>query len=110
MSSKKHFRSSFASRSSLSRHVSTAPRFIDPGPVFNDLLPDLKENSDDFAWACCPFHYDNNPSLCVNLASGWYKCHSTSCGATGNNIVSFVGTLLACDFREARQYLEEHYG
>ena len=83
---------------------------IDPVVVYEDLLPDLAHGSNGFAWACCPFHDDHNPSLCVNLESGWYKCHSTSCGATGRNIVGFVSALMAFDDRETRDYLEQHYG
>ncbi|NCU65795.1 hypothetical protein GWK50_08085 [Acidovorax sp. 210-6] len=82
----------------------------EPALVFDDLLPDLREYSNGFGWACCPFHDDHNPSLCVNLETGWYKCHSSSCGAHGSNIVSFVGAHLGLEYREAREYLEEHYG
>src|SRR5665647_3281024 len=86
------------------------PITIDPGVVFEDLLPDLKHGNDGFAWACCPFHDDNNPSLCVNVESGWYKCMSSNCGETGSNIVGFVGALLGYEYAEARRHLEEHYG
>ena len=88
----------------------SAPRFIDPAVVFNDLLPDLAEASNGFAWACCPFHDDSNPSFSVNLRTGWYRCFSTSCGQAGPNIVSFVCELLAIETAEARRYLEAHYG
>jgi DNA primase len=83
---------------------------LDAAAIYEDLLPDLKHGSNGFAWACCPFHDDNNPSLCVNVESGWYKCHSSNCGATGSNIVGFVGELLGYEYREAREYLEQHYG
>lgn len=85
------------------------PDLPDPGSVFEHLLPDLQEYSNGFAWACCPFHDDRNPSLCVNLTSGWYKCQSSHCGAHGSSIVSFVGALYGFDYQEARKYLEEHY-
>lgn len=81
----------------------------EPALVFDDLLPDLHEYSNGFGWACCPFHDDHNPSLSVNLETGWYKCHSSSCGAHGSNIVSFVSAYLGLEYREAREYLEEHY-
>ena len=83
---------------------------IDPSVVFEDLLPGLEHGNKGFAWACCPFHNDNNPSLCVNVESGWYKCMSSSCGATGSDIVGFVVRLFAYEFAEARRYLEQHYG
>ena len=83
---------------------------IDPCVVFEDLLHDLAHGNNGFAWACCVFHDDNNPSLCVNLESGWYKCMSSNCGATGSNIVGFVSRLLGYEYAEARDYLEHHYG
>ena len=83
---------------------------IDPSVVFEDLLPDLAHGNNSFAWACCVFHDDNNPSLCVNVESGWYKCMSSNCGATGSNIVGFVSRLLGYEYAEARDYLEQHYG
>jgi DNA primase len=78
--------------------------------VFEDQLPDLKKHSDGFAWACCPFHDDRNPSFCVNLESGWYRCFSSSCGLTGVGAVSFVSDLLEVNSSEAHRYLERHYG
>ena len=83
---------------------------IEPQLVFEDMLHDLREGSNSFAWACCPFHDDHNPSFCVNLHTGWYKCHASHCGATGTNIVGFVGALQGIDYRAARTYLETHYG
>lgn len=83
---------------------------IDPSVVFEDILPDLAHGSNGFAWACCLFHDDHNPSLCVNVESGWYKCMSSNCGATGSNIVGFVSRLLEYEYAEARDYLERHYG
>jgi hypothetical protein len=85
-------------------------RWIDPAVVFEDLLPDLRQGSNGFAWACCPFHDDSNPSFCVNLRTGWYRCFSTSCGSAGVNIVGFVGSLLALSTVDARRHLEAHYG
>lgn len=83
---------------------------IDPEVVYEDLLPDLAHGNKGFAWACCPFHDDHNPSLCVNVESGWYKCMSSNCGQTGSNIVGFVSQLLELDYAEARRHLEQHYG
>lgn len=83
---------------------------IDPEVVYQDLLPDLSYGNNGFAWACCPFHDDNNPSFCVNVESGWYKCMSSNCGATGSNMVGFVSQLFGYEYAEARSYLEQHYG
>src|SRR4051795_10627410 len=29
-------------------------------------------------WWRCPFHPDNNPSLCVDPGSGWWRCFGCS--------------------------------
>lgn len=83
---------------------------IDPAYFYNGELPDLKEYENGSAWACCPFHDDHNPSFSVNLETGSYKCHSSSCGITGPSIVSFVSDLYERNFSEAIEYLEAHYG
>lgn len=93
-----------------SRVASRIHGTVDPATVYADLLPDLAHRSKGFAWARCPFHDDNNPSLCVNVESGWYQCKSSSCGETGSNIVGFVSRLLGYEYAEARRYLEQHYG
>lgn len=106
----------FSARSMKSRRCTllAAPHAgrctVDPGVVFNDLLPDLAESSSDFAWACCPFHNDRRPSFSVNLCTGWYRCYSTSCGVTGSNIVGFVSALMGFSTAEARKHLEATYG
>lgn len=99
-----------APQSKTGRNNSSRLSHIDPAVVYEDLLPDLSHGSNGFAWACCPFHDDNNPSLCVNVESGWFKCMSSNCEATGSNIVGFVGRLLGCTYAEASNYLEQHYG
>lgn len=83
---------------------------IDVATVYQEELPDLIEGSNHFAWACCPFHDDHNPSFCVNLDTGWFRCFSSSCGETGTNILSFVSVLHDLDYSEARRYMEAHYG
>lgn len=91
-------------------HRHSVLRQVDPAVAFNDLLPDLCESGIDFAWAHCPFHDDNNPSFCVNLRTGWYRCFSTSCGHAGTNIVSFVSAMLGLSHADARRYTEARYG
>ncbi len=99
-----------SSRGAGSRGARRSRVEINPEAVYEDLLPDLAHGNDGFAWACCPFHDDHRPSLCVNVESGWYRCMSSSCGATGSSIVGFVGALLGFEYAEARRHLEEHYG
>ena len=105
-------RCSFSPRSQAMRKgMRSSPHSrIDPEAVFNDLLPDLAESSNGFAWACCPFHDDRHPSFSVNLRTGGYRCYSTSCGITGSNIVGFVSALLGFSTAEARKHLEATYG
>jgi CHC2 zinc finger len=103
-------RAAFTGHSGARSHAPRRHVPIDPRVVYADLLEDLEERNQGFAWACCPFHDDRRPSLCVNLESGWYKCHSSSCGETGSNIVGFVGRLLGLEYAEARRHLETHYG
>lgn len=78
--------------------------------VFADNVAQFKESGDDWAWGCCPFHSDRNPSFCMNLATGSYRCLSGHCGTHGPNIVSFVCALFEFEKREALEYLENHYG
>lgn len=87
---------------------SGAYKRYEPGPVFADHVEQFKENTDAWAWGCCPFHADRNPSFSMHVESGWYRC--ASCGATGSSIVGFVSELQGIDTREALQYLEDHYG
>lgn len=83
---------------------------IDVSSVYETILPGLRQTTDEWAWACCPFHNDNNPSFSVNTRTGAYRCMSSSCGANGRNLVSFVSAYLACETQEAIAYLEEHHG
>lgn len=103
-------KSARAFRPITNRHGGAYQTNVDPGVVFQGELGELKEGNEGFAWTCCPFHDDHNPSFCVNLESGWYKCHSTSCEETGSNIVGFVSALHGFNFAEAREYLETQYG
>jgi DNA primase len=85
------------------------PSSFDLFAVYENYVEDLRQTSDDWAWGCCPFHDDNNPSFCVNLRSGFYLCKSSSCGVRGG-LVSFVSALLSLETREAIRYLEENHG
>lgn len=61
-----------------------------PDAFYESVIDGFKVSDGLWAWGHCPFHEDRNPSFCMNLESGWYRCHSSNCGATGNSIVSFV--------------------
>lgn len=49
---------------------------------------------------CCPFHEEKDPSFRVNDRAGFY-CASTSCGAQGGDIYSFVQQYEGLDFLSA---------
>ena len=82
----------------------------DPGPVFANTVENFHERNDTWAIGCCPFHDDRHPSFTMNVETGWYRCNSTHCGATGSSIVSFVSRLYGLDTRAALEFLEAYYG
>lgn len=82
---------------------------LDPLPVYEQFVEDLRQSHDEWAWGCCPFHDDNNPSFSVNLSSGYFRCMSSSCGMKGS-LVGFVRAILNLDTRDAIRYLEENHG
>ena len=84
-----------ASVSALSR-----PR-LDPLLFYASELEGFNSTSKAWASARCPFHDDENPSFGVNLETGGYVCRSTSCGAKGGSIVSFVMARYGLNYREA---------
>lgn len=77
-----------------------------PAAFYNDAIEAISQRDSDWAWGRCPFHADSNPSFCMNLESGFYKCMSSNCGETGGNIVSFVSALHGLTRKEAVRYLE----
>ena len=87
--------------------VREAPPLPTPDEFYTSILDGLKEYENGWAWALCPLHGDQNPSLAVNLKTGGFKCHSASCEASGSNIVSFVMRLKGLDFHAARSFLQE---
>ena len=52
-----------------------------------------RETGNGWATGLCPFHNDNLPSFAMNLTTGSYFCRSSSCDASGKDIVSFVSRL-----------------
>lgn len=78
-----------------------------PVDFYNAEIEGFREYKDGWAWGCCPFHPDGNPSFTMNLESGAFLCMSSSCGVKGGGIVSFVSQLHGFDLREAISYLED---
>lgn len=76
-----------------------------PADFYANEIARFTERGDDWAWGCCPFHDDHNPSFCMNLRTGWYQCKSSSCGETGNSIVGFVSALRGLSRADAIRYL-----
>lgn len=106
----KHRFFSSRNRARPARNVAFDISSIDIAEAYANLLPDLRQTHDVWAWACCPFHDDNNPSFSVNTRSGAYRCMSSNCGARGGSLVGFVSALHGCDIREAIKFLEEQHG
>jgi len=77
-----------------------------PADFYATEIDGLKEYRHGWAWGCCPFHADSNPSFTVNLETGAFRCMSSSCGVSGPSIVSFVSQLHGLSFSEARRQLE----
>lgn len=77
-----------------------------PADFYHAEIDGLREYKDGWAWGCCPFHPDGNPSFTINLESGAFRCMSSSCGVKGGGIVSFVSQLHGLDIRESIHYLE----
>lgn len=78
-----------------------------PADFYSAEIEGLREYNDNWAWGCCPFHPDSNPSFTVNLESGTFRCMSSSCGVKGSGIVSFVCQLHGLNVRQALAFLED---
>lgn len=51
--------------------------------LFRRHIKQIKRHENNHAIGLCPFHDDRNPSFSVDLTTGKWKCHSTSCGKSG---------------------------
>lgn len=63
-------------------------RLPTPSTYYSEQFKKLKMKSKS-KWVsvkCC-FHDDNNPSLSINLVSGYFRCFG--CGATGRDVLAF---------------------
>jgi hypothetical protein len=57
-----------------------------------------KPTNEGEAMALCCFHSEKNPSLSINVNSGFYKCHA--CDAEGD-VFGFYQRRFGCDFKTA---------
>ena len=56
-------------------------------------------------WACCPFHHENQPSLCIYALDQYYHCYG--CKEHGN-VITFVMKMESCDFVTAVEILAKN--
>lgn len=79
-----------------------------PMPIdfYQAEIANFTEYGDSWAWGCCPFHWDRNPSFAMNIDTGGFCCMSTNCGIKGANIVSFVSQLHGLDLHDSINFLE----
>lgn len=61
-------------------------RLPTPSSYYSEQFKKLKIKSEWVSVKCC-FHDDNNPSLSINLVSGYFRCFG--CGATGCDVLAF---------------------
>lgn len=88
-----------------SKLLPRTPRLPSPAEFYESVIRGFKASDAQWAWGLCPFHDDRHPSFCMNLESGWYRCHSSNCGATGNSIVGFVCARDGASREEALKHL-----
>jgi hypothetical protein len=104
--SKRFSPSGYMYQPSILQRRAVKPALPSPTNFYATEIAEFKERGDGWAWGCCPFHADRNPSFCMNLRTGWYECKSSNCGETGNSIVSFVSALHGLSTTDSIRYLE----
>ena len=75
--------------------------------LFSRHIKQIKRHGENNAIGLCPFHNDRNPSFSVDLTTGKWKCHSTSCGKSGG-LLAFsreIGERLPDDIY--REFMDE---
>jgi len=75
--------------------------------LFQRHIKQIKRHENNHAIGLCPFHDDRNPSFSVDLTTGKWKCHSTSCGKSGG-LLTFsreIGERLPDDIY--REFIDE---
>lgn len=56
-------------------------------------------------WACCPFHHENQPSMCIYAYDQYYHCYG--CKEHGD-VITFVMKMESCDFMTAIEILAKN--
>lgn len=80
---------------------------LDIKNYYSTQLKSFKFNGTALAMGICPFHNDHNPSLSVNLSSGFHKCYA--CGEEGS-IFDFCMKQNKVDFSTALKTLAREAG
>ncbi len=80
---------------------------IDKAAFFKEHIPSLRINGKPDALGLCPFHGDENPSLSVNIESGFYHCFA--CGASGD-LFTFYQKYKSVNFPTALRELGDMVG
>ncbi len=73
--------------------------------VFGHL--DQYEEGGSEAKACCPFHYDNNPSMSINMESLLWHCHGCD---EGGHVTGFVVKEMDMEWKDAVLHLADMAG
>ena len=58
---------------------------VDTSEVIGEVVNLTKKGTR--MWGCCPFHKEDTPSFCVNLANNLWYCHGCH---EGGNVINFV--------------------
>lgn len=73
---------------------------------FKKYLPDLQQKGSKY-WACCCFHSEQKPSLCVDVNLGLWRCFG-ACNE-GGDAIKFYEKYFSVSFSEAVQAIAEMY-
>jgi CHC2 zinc finger len=86
------------------------PHHPDPQAIYSREVEALEIGHGEWATGLCPFHADGHPSFSVNLVTGGFVCHATSCGAKGGSVTAFFMLRYGVNASAARKIMEETYG
>lgn len=94
-----YHKNSFKNKFKAKRFKESKPIALpDPLSFYQGEFPEIEESSEWVIVHCC-FHYDNNPSLSINLVHGGFKCWA--CGTSGGDIVTFYIKRYGSSYSEA---------